>query len=90
MTFRVGQYVAVHDDRAGYAYGDLFPFTKGQVVTVEQLGPMDCVKVSGDYRFWANERFRPLVERKTSIELFHQIRRDVENNVPAELVGERA
>jgi len=34
--------------------------------------------------FYSAFRFRPVVERKTSIELFHQIRRDVENNVPAQ------
>lgn len=44
----------------------------------------------GRERSYIADRFRPVVERKTSIELFHQIRRDVENNVPAELVGERA
>jgi hypothetical protein len=33
--------------------------------------------------------FRPLVERKTDISIFHQIARDVENNVPV-FIGEQA
>jgi hypothetical protein len=28
-------------------------------------------------------RFRPVIDRKTDISIFHQIARDVENNVPA-------
>ncbi len=99
MTFRVGQKVVCVDDKPlgneGYrAHGiyegsvytirhiELCP-VKNQtgVLLVEIINPTHLI-LGGECLFRAS-RFRPVVERKTSIEIFHQIRRDVENNVPA-------
>ena len=99
MTFRVGQKVvcvnangadtltknAIYTIKCTAGYGVLsLDDTFGPGVLLNEAEPNQ-----GDSGF-DSRRFRPVVERKTSIELFHQIRRDVENNVPAELVGERA
>ena len=106
MTFRVGMKVVCVNDKGYvgisldqpdrprrdqvYTIRDVILHDSEVFVRVEEIVcDPETHPVHGEGG-WAAWRFRPVVERKTSIELFHQIRRDVENNVPAELVGERA
>lgn len=105
MTFHVGQKVLCVDSTSPAFFvwdnSGLLSLKVGEVYIVTattsrwgqqsiQCAELPNINSLGGKRWYQAKRFRPVVERKTSIELFHQIRRDVENNVPAELVGERA
>lgn len=83
MTFRVGQkVVCVHDESTvpGYHwYSDESPPVKGSIYTVAATGLRSligtpCVALveirRPDGYFYGEWRFRPIVERKTSIEIF--------------------
>lgn len=98
MTFHVGQKVVCVDDEA--RYGDLYPLKAGVTYTVRSIGPFChplfritevCVCVEeitrqDDFPYLAR-RFRPLVERKTDISIFHRILQQNSNPVPAKPVA---
>jgi hypothetical protein len=86
--FRVGQKVVCVDASACRNLGDLMP-VEGEIYTVRGLSEPDIDDTpygvllceirsggthrNGNERGWMPSRFRPVVERKTSIALFHAI-----------------
>jgi hypothetical protein len=92
--FEVGQKVVCVNDQplntAHYWDGRL---EQGKIYVVRAIGQrhphypgVDCVKVEGIVRRpndhpYAAQRFQPLPERKTSIEIFQKILRDVTEKV---------
>lgn len=80
MTFRVGQKVVVVDDSHATGF-----FSNGDVFTVlalqceydgsDERMVVDCRPCDFGTRSWSKQRFRPIVERKTDISVFHEILR---------------
>jgi hypothetical protein len=100
VSFRVGQKVVCVDAKtpAFTAWDDAGreALTEGVIYTVSatriwkhgeqsiQCNELPTTSVLGGERWYQAKRFRPLVERKTSIEIFQQIRRDVESGAKIE------
>ncbi len=88
MAFRVGQKVVCVDDRPGLLTGKR-ELRRGEIYTITGFDTEDKrlehpglylaetpEKFHPNWRFpvgWAPERFRPVVERKTSIEIFQRM-----------------
>lgn len=81
MTFRVGQRVVCVDAscRPGYDWKGRAP-KEGSIYTVvgfskPRIGDYDCIVLAEISHPWGYRasRFRPIVERKTSIEVFQRM-----------------
>jgi hypothetical protein len=74
MTFRVGQKVVCIRVSGGgddFANADWAGLQIGAVyIVTSPPNVRDCMRVAGVTGAWCKTRFRPIVERKTSIEIF--------------------
>lgn len=98
MTFHVGQKVVCVDGTTPAlrqwsarlvkpTEGAIYTITAARIYPWEQVLSLQLAELptqSEDGRrvWYQAKRFRPLVERKTSIEIFQKIRKDVEQSVP--------
>lgn len=72
MMFRIGQKVVCMDD--GIALNGIPVFvTSGNIYTIGFIRHSGCIEVAGVLGIYRADRFRPLVERKTSIEIFQRM-----------------
>ena len=73
--FSVGQRVACVDNSpAANPWHRANPLVKHRIYTVHSLtNGIGCIDIDGSGRAWQNWRFRPLVERKTSIAVFQKM-----------------
>lgn len=90
MTFRVGQKVVCVDDSPD-RFGRELGVVRGEIYTIravlERQGWQGVLLVEvdpGSAAGWYASRFRPVVERKTDISVFHEILRTTKAPVNAD------
>ncbi len=86
MAFHVGQkVVCISDDWLHDGNPLVAPeVVKGHVYTVVTIGsaPYPCLRLEGVSFYYHQAGFRPVVERKTSIEVFTKMLKPVKELVP--------
>jgi hypothetical protein len=81
--FRIGQkVVCVDDSLPASPWHRKHPLVLKQIYVIQSLAGPRCIDIDGSRRAWQNWRFRPLVERKTSISIFTKILDDIRSKEP--------
>jgi hypothetical protein len=73
--FHVGQKVVCVDaSLPANKWHCTYPLVKNRIYVVHSLtNGIGCIDIDGSGRAWQNWRFRPIVERKTSITIFEKM-----------------